>query len=156
LFSLLIVIAIASIALGVRSCSAPKYPAFIDPKISLDEAQARSKESGKPVFALVAADWCTHCAALKSGALADRRVAAWIKENTEPVYVDATRLSPDTGIQQNRQDPELMALMSRLRVNSLPAMILLSKGAEIGHVEGEMPTGDVLKWLEGSGVGKQR
>jgi thiol:disulfide interchange protein len=142
LFALLAVVAIAWIALAARSCSAPRVPGFIDARLTLDEAQLRSRESGKPVFVLVAADWCPFCSSLKAGALADGRVASWLKENTEPVYVDVTRYKP--------QDPQAVEIFNRLNVDSIPAMILLRSGKQVGHIEGDIPADDVLRWLEKS------
>ena len=142
LFALLIVMALVTLALVSRSCSTPRVPAFMDPLLTLEEAQARSSESGKPVFALVSADWCTYCDSLKRGALADSRVVAWLRANTEPVYVDATK--------SNRRDAETLALMSRLQVQGLPAMVLVKRGVQYGHLEGDVPAKDLLKWLEDS------
>lgn len=143
LFALLIVVALAWMALAARGCSGPRVPAFIDAKLTLDEARERAKESGKPVFALVAADWCDHCAALKAGALRDSRVTSWISEHSVPVYVDVTRLQ--------QHDPKTMEVLDQLKVDTIPAMILLDGNRQIGHVEGEMPADDALHFLESAG-----
>jgi hypothetical protein len=91
LFAVLVVVSIVSLALFSRGCSTPRVPEFIDPLLTFDEAMARSAESGKPVFALVSADWCTYCKSLKRNALTNSRVVSWLTANTIPVYVDATR-----------------------------------------------------------------
>src|SRR5262245_20036626 len=106
LFAVLVVVAIVSLRLVSRGCSTLRVPEFIDPLLTFDEAMARSAESGKPAFVLVSADWCTYCKSLKRNALESSRVVTWLKENTIPVYVDATR----------RQDTEVAAMTSRLRV----------------------------------------
>src|SRR5262245_4226282 len=130
MFALLVVVLIATVALASRGCGGPRIPAFIDPMVTLEEAQTRSGQSGKPVFALVGADWCDYCRSLKRGALTNSKVVAFLKERTEPVYLDATR--------SDRHDSETLAMMSRLSVRGLPAMILIRKGVQIGHVEGDM------------------
>ena len=143
LFAVLVVVSIVSLALFSRGCSTPRVPAFIDPLLTFDEAMARSAESGKPVFALVSADWCTYCKSLKRNALANSRVVSWLTANTIPVYVDATR----------NNDTEVAVMTSRLRVQGFPAMILMTRGQELGHLEGDVPAKDLLKWLEESKAG---
>jgi thiol:disulfide interchange protein len=140
LFALLVVILIVTFALASRSCGTPRIPGFIDPLVKLEEAEARSSQSGKPVFALVAADWCAACTSLKAGALADSDVAEYIKANFEPVYVDVSA--------SNRQDADALAMMSRLGVRALPAMVVLRRGVRMGAVEGAVPAKETLDWLK--------
>ncbi len=140
LFAVLAAMAIVSLALFSRGCSTPRVPEFIDPLLTFDEAMARSGESGKPAFVLVSADWCGYCRSLKRNALSNSRVVAWLRDNTIPVYVDATR----------NHDTEVAAMTSRLRVQGFPAMILMKRGQELGHLEGDVPAKDLLKWLEES------
>ena len=149
LLAMLLVFGIGAVALSTRSCTARRIPSFIDQRVSLEEAELRSEQSGKPVFILVAADWCPHCDRLKRGALVVDRLAAWIREHTEPVYVDATRIQADPERGQTR-DPQVMALMDKLKVDHLPAMILQRKGVQLGHVEGNQSAADLLKWAEDS------
>jgi hypothetical protein len=56
--------------------------------------------------------------------------------------VDATRV-------QSRE-PQTMALMDKLKVNNLPALILLRRGAPLGHIEGNLPAPDLLNWATGA------
>src|SRR5690606_16878133 len=91
LFAILAVVLIASMALAARGCFSRRVPEFVDPKVTLDEAVERSMESGRPVLAIVGADWCPHCAAFADGTLSDPAVVAWAKEKSEAVYVDASR-----------------------------------------------------------------
>jgi thiol:disulfide interchange protein len=140
MFALLLVVAFAWIALAARGCAEPRIPVFMDPKLTLDEAQTRGADSGKPVFALVGADWCEYCGSLKRHAMRNSTLVAWLKDNTVPVYVDVSRYS--------RRDPDTLELMGRLQIQSLPAMILLDKGAQTAHLEGDWPASDVLAWLK--------
>ena len=41
-------------------------------------------------------------------------------------------------------------MTSRLRVQGFPAMILMKRGQELGHIEGDVPAKELLKWLEES------
>ena len=138
--ALLVVILIVTVALASRGCGGPRIPAFIDPLLTLDEALAQSSQSGKPVFALVGADWCDPCTSFKHGTLTNSKVVAFIKANTEPVYVDATRSA--------RHDSETLAVMSRLGVSEIPTVVLLRKGQNIGSVIGDVPATEFLPWLE--------
>ena len=140
LFALLVVILISTIALASRGCGGPRIPAFIDPLVTLDEALVRSGQSGKPVFALVGADWCEPCVSFKHGTLRSSKVVDFIKANTEPVYVDVTRSA--------NHDSETLAVMSRLGVNEIPTVILIRRGQQLGSVSGDVPATDFLKWLE--------
>lgn len=140
LFAVLIVIAISSLALLTRSCGHPPVPPFFDRSVTLEEAGARSMRSGRPVLALVSADWCAPCAELKRGALADPRIAAWITQNTEPVYIDMTRV--------NGRDAAGQAIIEQLRVNAYPSIVITSQGKYIAGVEGAIPADDLLKWFQ--------
>lgn len=140
LFALLVVVLIATFALASRSCGTPRIPEFMDPLVKLEEAESRSSQSGKPVFALVAADWCAACTSLKAGALSDSDVAEFIKANFEPVYVDVSA--------SNRQDADALAMMSRLGVRALPAMVVLRRGGRVGAIEGAVPADAALEWLK--------
>src|SRR5438552_265043 len=125
LVAVLIVFGIASAALSMRSCSEKRVPGFMNPRLTLEEALAASEQSGKPVFAVVAADDDPHCLALKREGLSDGRVIAWIKANTEPVYVDCTKF---------KKDPRVMELLARLEVETIPAMIVMRRNGQIGHL----------------------
>jgi thioredoxin 2 len=140
MFALLVVILIVTVALASRGCGGKRVPAFIDPLVTLDEAITRSGQSGRPVFALVGADWCEPCTSFKHGTLTSSRVVAFLKENTEPVYIDVTR--------SDRNDADALAMMSRLGVREIPTVILMRRGQIIGSVIGDVPAGDFLKWLQ--------
>lgn len=96
-------------------------PALFGQGLTLGEARAVSVETGKPVFALVTADWCAPCQSLKRGALSDPEVAAYLKEFTIPVYLD----------EANNMD-EIAALGTR----AYPTTYLLRGEETIAQIEG--------------------
>jgi thiol:disulfide interchange protein len=96
-------------------------PALFAPGLTLAGARAASAETGKPVFALVTADWCAPCQALKRGALSDPEVAAYLREFTIPVYLD----------EANNMD-EIAALGTR----AYPTTYLLRGEETIAQIEG--------------------
>lgn len=114
---------------------APVPPGF-DKSTTLDAALARAATDGKPVVALVTADWCGPCQALKRGSLADPQVAAWIRGNALTAYVDGTESS----------NPDL----ARLRIEAFPTMVMINKGQEVARLSGDRETALVLAWLKDS------
>lgn len=114
---------------------APKPEVFAS-STDLATALKASGASGKPVLALVTADWCGPCQSLKRGALVDAKVAALIKEKTEPVYIDATGANKDA---------------AQLNVTGVPALVLLQADKagqrELSRLVGNQSSADILEWL---------
>lgn len=106
-------------------------PTYFDTSLTLDDALERSKASGKPVFALVTADWCPPCQTLKRGALVDDRVASFIQDSTEPAYVTDKQM----------RDVE------RLGVSAYPTSVILMDGEVIASLRGAVSAGKYLEWL---------
>lgn len=138
--AILIVMGGITLVFVVHSCGAPVIPPCFDRTRTLDDAQARSAESGRPVLVFVTADWSNAAKAIKSGALAKSRVNDWIKQNTEPVYLDVSRAQSG--------DTDAQAAMTRLGVGDPPAIILLQRGREIGRVEGDTSASELLDKLQ--------
>jgi len=114
-------------------------PAYFDTSRTLHDALAASEASGKPVLALVSADWCGPCQGFKRGALSDQDVSRWIAANTEPVYIDVT--SPN--------NPDA----AELGVRSIPAVVLIDERGELSRVEGAMSASSFLGWADGALAG---
>ncbi len=107
-------------------------PSVFDTSVSLDEALQRSDESGRPVFALVTADWCPPCQSLKRNALTDARVQGLIERSTVPVYIT----------DKNGHDVE------RLGVSAFPTSFILRNGEVLASLRGAAAPDRYLEWLE--------
>ena len=129
---ILLLLMVFGVYLVLRGKSAP-MPAVFDKGVTLAHATEASARSGKPVLALVTADWCGYCQELKRGALADKNVSSWITMNTHPVYVDATG-----GVPEQAQS---------LGVHGFPTMVLVREGKEVSRMTGNQPAEAVLTWL---------
>lgn len=119
--------------LGSRT--APRPDAFASGRTvqaGLDEGA----KAGLPVLLLVTADWCGPCQSLKSGALTDPRVRAFITVRTVPVYVDATSGVP--------------APVDAMGIRGFPTLLLLNGGREVSRLEGAHGADEMLRWLEAS------
>lgn len=102
---------------------------------TMQAALAAEQADGKPVLALVSADWCQPCQRLKSGALADKGVQQWVRENTHPALLDATdRASPNPHV-------------ARLKVYATPTLVMLRNGNETARLEGVPDARALLDWL---------
>lgn len=96
-------------------------PPLFEPGRTLAEARRVSQERGLPVLALVTADWCGPCQALKRGALSDPDVDAYLRAYTVPVYLE---------------ESESMAEIQELGARVYPTTFLLRDGEVIARIEG--------------------
>lgn len=102
---------------------------------SLDQAEARSKDTGMPVLVFATADWCVTCAEFKRGALRSESVQRWIRENTIPVLVEMN--------DKDSPPPEA----ERLRIWSLPTLVLMRGGVEVARLDKKVPQDALMTWL---------
>lgn len=102
---------------------------------SLDQGEARSRDTGLPVLVFATADWCGACSAFKRGALRDAGVSAWIRENTIPVLVEFN----------DRSHPPVES--ERLAVKAIPTLIIMRDGREVSRLGGNNKADVVLAWL---------
>lgn len=108
-------------------------PSVFDPSVTLASATAAAKGSDKPVLVFATADWCGPCQVFKRGALADERVATWIREHTWPVYLDIDKSKNDA---------------AALGVRAIPCLILLKGESIVDMIDGAHEADVVLEWLK--------
>lgn len=134
--ALLVVIVLilgAAIVMPMLRGVAPK-PALFGEGLRLNAALERSAETGKPVLAVVTADWCGACQALKRGALRDARVERIVNESFVPVYIDSD-LSPGE-----------MAQIGNIEY--LPTVVVIVGGREAARAVGNQSAGQLRVMLE--------
>lgn len=137
-FVLLGIVAIAIVLPRFRGV-APK-PGIFDDGWTLTEAKAKSASTGKPVLALLTADWCGPCQQLKRGTLSDEKVTAEVQRLAIPVYLDVDHSADDARQFAN--------------VSAVPTMIVQFGDQELGRISGVVSSKAFLAWLDAS-VAKQ-
>lgn len=108
-------------------------PVVFDETRSLEEAMAESESSGKPIVALVTADWCPPCQALKRETLTDPAVAEWIGRETVTVYLE---------------DGKHREMISKLPVQAFPTTLMIRDGRVTARIQGFATPTDYLRFLK--------
>ena len=129
-----LIIAFAGLRMVLGLGVAPKPALFAGSAATLVDALQQAQTEHKVVFAFATADWCGPCQIYKRGALADPRVAAWVKEHAKPVYINI-----------DKEQSEAAALA----VAGIPAtMILTPEGKMVGRIEGAFGADALIRWLD--------
>ena len=134
IFLVVIVASIIAIVLVKSNQTSAPLPGIFAEKVSLEDATAKSAETGKPVLVFATASWCGPCQSFKRGALSDPEVAKAISDNTIPVYLDID------------EHPEQASMFG---VRSVPTLIL-TDGRKMTKATGALSTGRTLDWLSES------
>lgn len=133
---LFVIVAVLAGLMIVRGAGrTAEVPSVFSDDLTLDQARAVSAESGRPVLAVATADWCGPCQALKRGALSDPDVAAYLRANTVPVYLE--------------EGPDLAAIRS-LGVRAYPTTLLIDGDTVLGMIEGNADAGTYLEMIRRS------
>jgi len=127
-----VVVMVVLVGRGGAGGSAPIPPAFAA-GTTLAQAEEAAVAGGKPVLVFATADWCGPCQSFKRGALVDPAVAERIGAGFVPVYVDVDRAATEA---------------QRLKVGSIPVLIVLRSGKEVARLEGGANAERVVAWLE--------
>jgi thioredoxin-like negative regulator of GroEL len=108
-------------------------PAMFAEGLTLAQAVDRSAEKDGVVLAVVTADWCGPCQKYKKSGLSDERVARWIAEHGEPVYLNS-ELDKDA--------------VASLGVQSFPTTLFIHDGRTLGAISGAMSGDTLLTFLD--------
>lgn len=104
---------------------------------SLEEAQAASLESGKPILAdFTGSDWCTWCIKLKKDVFETPEFKSWASENVTLLELDY----PKRGIQSPAIRKQNSELKDRYAIQGYPTVLLLDDQGEIMGKLGYMKT----------------
>lgn len=139
---LLVIVVLAMAVLRSQFGGAAETPQAFADHTPLPVAMERAEQTGRPVLALVTADWCGPCQTLKRNGLADRTVAEWIETNAVAAYVDAT----------NPDDPAAQQAQRLLAIEAYPTLILLQDGREVSRRVGVLSATALIDWLRADGA----
>lgn len=128
----LVLIAFAAVVFLRGGGSRAPVPEVFAAGLTFEEAQTEAAASGKPVFALVTADWCGPCQSLKRGALSDPRVVDLIRANAVPVYLE---------------EATAMTHIQALGVRAYPTAVILRDGQVEQMIEGGASPDNYLRTL---------
>ena len=124
-------ITVAAMILGPRAGGAAALDGGDVWAATLDEAKARSAESGQPVLAVFSASWCPPCKSMKANVYPRAEVVAELESSWEPVYID---------IDREKQ------LASQYNIRAVPSYVLMdADGREFDRFSGGYP--DANSWI---------
>ena len=117
---------------AVRGRVAPTPEVFTE-GVSLEDGIRAGTESGRPVIAVVTADWCPPCQMLKRETLSDPVVSSWMADHAVAVYVNSDE-APESA--------------SALGVQALPTTVVLKDGKIVASKTGFLGSGAYLEFLK--------
>ncbi|MCE9589934.1 MAG: thioredoxin fold domain-containing protein [Planctomycetes bacterium] len=111
---------------------------------SYGSAVDQARVEGKPILVYFTADWCAPCSQMKREVFSQPDVGMFIRTHAVPLMLSLS--SPDA---------QTARLVERLRIEALPAFVIINAdGEEIARTAGYLPEHVLLPWL--SGVPGQR
>lgn len=108
-------------------------PAFAYAEQTLAGALIQAKSQNRPVIAFATASWCGPCQVFKRDALADAGVTQSVLAAGVPAYIDVD-------VDQDGA--------ATLKIFSIPALVALKDGKEVGRMEGVRSASEVTAWLQ--------
>ncbi len=126
--------AVAALAAPTAPGAASDEPAVFSAG-GLDSDRRASIDQGKVHVVYATATWCPPCKQMKATTWVDERVVAWLEANAVVTPLDVDRFRPDA---------------SRLRVRSMPTIMLFKGSTEIARTVGYQSPAAFRAWLESS------
>ena len=106
--------------------------------ISLEEAQALAKETGKPLYIDISTSWCGYCKKMKRNVYTQTQVIENLNKNFIPLAIDGEK-------------GEGVTLVRKHKVRGYPTQIIISgQGEIIGRHDGYMSESKLLNFLSKS------
>ena len=99
-----------------------------------EDAQAMSRQTGKPLVVCAGADWSMPYTRMNETTWLDPTLTAWLTKNTVPFLFDIDD-DPDTAQRLNLQVP-------------IPIIVIYKNGVESTREVGEKSAQDMLAWLK--------
>lgn len=105
-------------------------------KLSLQEAQALSKETGKPIFIDISAVWCGYCKKMKRNVYTQDAVVSKVNEEYIALAIDGEK-------------GEGVELVKKHKVRGYPTQFILdAEGNILNRHDGYMNEGKLLSFLK--------
>lgn len=139
------VLAIATLLISVPSCAQEakkkQSEAVDDPSgikwVSLEDAQAQAKKTGKKVLVFGYADWCTYCMKMRKETYTDEKVREALYSQFIPVQLNAEK---ETEVKLNGETYKSWELARYLRLSSFPTHYFIDDdGTILGAQPGFLP-----------------
>ena len=117
----------------------PKPVDAVGWRADFKEAQAATRQTGKPMILKFTADWCGPCRMLSRDVFSDPQVGEFIRGAFVPVIVDVTDRH---GAGQS--------IANQFQVDALPTLVVVNAdGQEQGRKIGYMDKPALRRWLQG-------
>ena len=96
--------------------------------LSLEEAQVRSVQDGKPIFVFVEAEWCGTCKQMMNTVFPEAEISSLLTENYHPVLID---LDSQKKVLFNGDETTERNFARTMQVQQTPTMIFIDNNGEV-------------------------